>query len=196
MLQLTHLVINLEEVSVVCFVGALGFTAAHALYTTGCGRNFREMVGGRVEGEGVGVAEGLFVLSDCWQLWDLVWETVGTDRDVSQVSRRCTCGVGTVKCSWLAVGGGNWGFTVEFSRDVSVSLGGFPSVSSWLMVYWWSTCLWCSTLGEMSTHMGSCCGGWESSSSSFSSISSCRQRKRGGATTPTVFSCVQFHYKT
>ena len=72
MLQLTHLVISLEEVSVVCLVGTLGFTAAHALYTTGCGRNFREMVGGRVEGEGVGVAalvlEGLFVLSNCWQL--------------------------------------------------------------------------------------------------------------------------------
>ena len=184
MLQLTYLVINLEEVSVVCLVGTLDFTAAHALYTTGCGRNFSEIVGGRVEGEGVGVTalvlESLFALSDCWQLWDLVWETAGTDRAVSQVSGRCTCGMGTVNCSWLAVGEGDWsekGIITELSWGVSVNWGGFFSVLSWLIVYWWSTCLWCSMLREMSTHMGGCCGGWESSSSSLSSISSCRERK-------------------
>jgi len=108
----------------VCLVGALGFTAVHALYTTGCGVEVKtdvadlgesvEVVGSEEVNweEVVGVLdlilESCFALSDCWQLWDLVWETAGTDLDVSQVSRRCTCGVGTVNGSWFEVAGSNW----------------------------------------------------------------------------------------
>ena len=96
-----------------CLVGALGFTAVHALYTTGCGVEGKTDVADLSESvEVVGmldlILESCFALSDCWQLWDLVWETAGTDFDVSQVSRRCTCGVGTVNGSWFEVAGSNW----------------------------------------------------------------------------------------
>ena len=144
----THLVISLEDVSAVCLVGALGFTAVHALYTTGCGDEREtevadlsdsvEVVGGGVgwsgeviweEVEGVAdlIFESCLVDSDCWQLWDLVWETVGTDFDVSQVSRRCTCGVGTIKSSWFELAGSSWSWEEAIAV---VPWGVFPSGSS------------------------------------------------------------------
>ncbi len=113
------------------------------------------------EGRVSGLAPSTSCLSCiCLQLWGFVWALKGRDLAVSQVSRRCTWGVGTVKGSWGVEGAwarevdranGSWGgrcswTTAKPSLSLWVSSNVRWSFWSWLGVYWWSMCRWWSSL--------------------------------------------------